>query len=237
MEIGIVIPNFNYARFIGETFESILDLVIPEGLDLAQLTVVDDGSTDSSLKVISRYRKPFEDAGIRFEFLIHSENRGVSAALNSGIEQTSTEWIFPFGSDNILLPHALEEIHSIAYFKGQQVADVVALGWKGFGQNHDGSPYRRTKIYKFHSNPRSVKQGRNLATGCSPYVRKSWVDYPYREDLLKGEDGDRWKRLVERGYRFRPTKRHCALVRAHKYRLSASSNPRKLTDLRKERRL
>lgn len=237
MNIGLVIPNFNYARFIGETFESILDLQIPAGVDLAQITVVDDGSTDSSLKVISRYRDHFERAGLKYEVLIHPENMGVSTALNTGIEKTLTDWIFPFGSDNILLPHALEEVFSIAYKDGKRVADVVALGWRGFGKNHDGSPYKRTKLYKLHPNPRKVKQGRHLAAGCSPYIRETWVDYPYRTDLLKGEDGDRWKRLVERGYRFRPTLRHCALVRGHNLRLSASSDPGKLTDLRKRKRI
>lgn len=237
MEIGLVIPCFNHGRYLSECLGSVLALRIPAGVKLAQFTFVDDGSNDSSLKVWTRFAGAFRSAGIKTELLVHEVNRGVSAAFNTGIAKTDTEWIFPFGADNMLLPHALESVYRSAYVEGRRVADVVPLGWRGFGENADGSPYRRTKTYKRHKRPEEVKQGRHLSSGCSPYMRETWDFYPYNEKLLKGEDGDRWKRLASEGYRFKPTKDICALIRGHKYRLSASSDPAKLREFRLKRRV
>lgn len=237
MEIGVVIPNFNYGRYLGDCLGSFLALRVPAGVVFRALTLVDDGSTDNSIEVIESHRGAFEAKGIEFKLIEFLRNRGVSEALNKGISTTSTEWIFPFGSDNMILPFAFSDVYSCAYENLKRIADVVPLGWRGFGKNHDGTPYRRTRIYKVQNNLKAVKQGRNIASGCSPYIRETWEQYPYREDLRKGEDGDRWKRLVEMGYRFNPTSRSCALVRGHRYRLSAQTDPVETAEIRMRKKV
>ena len=49
--VSVVIPNYNYGRFVSQAIESVLAQPVP----ISEITVVDDGSTDDSLKVIARF--------------------------------------------------------------------------------------------------------------------------------------------------------------------------------------
>lgn len=70
--ISVIITNFNYANFIGEAIESALN----QDYSPLEVIVVDDGSTDESLKVLERYRNRI--------VLVAKENGGVSTARNAG---------------------------------------------------------------------------------------------------------------------------------------------------------
>ncbi|PXA96487.1 hypothetical protein DMC18_01345 [Caulobacter sp. D5] len=50
-KVSVVIPNYNYAEFVGAAIESALALDWPD----VEVIVVDDGSTDHSKDVIGRY--------------------------------------------------------------------------------------------------------------------------------------------------------------------------------------
>ena len=64
MLVSVVIPNYNYERYVGAAIESALSLDWPA----AEIIVVDDGSTDGSRAVIDRYRKRVQ--------VIHKANGG-----------------------------------------------------------------------------------------------------------------------------------------------------------------
>ncbi|HEX3575854.1 MAG TPA: glycosyltransferase [Rhodopila sp.] len=74
MQIAIVIPAYNVAPFLSDAIRSVLGQTHAGW----SLIVIDDGSTDSTASVASRFRDP----RIR---LIRQPNCGVSAARNAGI--------------------------------------------------------------------------------------------------------------------------------------------------------
>ena len=53
MKFSIVIPNYNYGRFVGQAIESALAVEWPD----LEVIVVDDGSTDNSREVIESFGK------------------------------------------------------------------------------------------------------------------------------------------------------------------------------------
>ncbi len=75
MEIAVVIPCYNHARYIGAAIESVLKQTRPP----ARFLVIDDGSTDGSAEVI----RSFEKEGVS---LVAQENAGAHLALNRAIE-------------------------------------------------------------------------------------------------------------------------------------------------------
>jgi Glycosyl transferase family 2 len=94
--VSIVIPTYNYGRFIGETVDSAL----AQGYSPVEVVVVDDGSTDDTRERLARY-------GDRVRY-IYQQNRGLSAARNTGIGAAHGEFIALLDSDDLWLPDKLE---------------------------------------------------------------------------------------------------------------------------------
>jgi glycosyltransferase involved in cell wall biosynthesis len=96
-KVSVIIPTYNYGRFLGEAIQSVLDQTFAD----FDLIVVDDGSTDKTREVVAG----FKDDRIRY---IYQENRGVSAAQNVGILASKGEYVALLGADDVWLPEKLE---------------------------------------------------------------------------------------------------------------------------------
>lgn len=93
--VSVVIPAFNHARHLSEAVESVLSQDYP----LVELLVIDDGSTDDTCVVLTRYGG---------EVAWYSRpNRGQSATLNEGWSCTRGEVLLYLGDDDLLLPRAI----------------------------------------------------------------------------------------------------------------------------------
>jgi glycosyltransferase involved in cell wall biosynthesis len=96
--ISVVIPCYNYARYVGGAIESALG----QGYAEKQVIVVNDGSTDGSLDVIARYLGRVE--------LIDQPNRGSIAAYTRGFEQARGDIVIFLDADDLLAPGCLERV-------------------------------------------------------------------------------------------------------------------------------
>jgi len=93
--VSVVVPCFNQASFLDEAIESVLAQTYPH----FEVIVVDDGSTDNTAEVASRH------PGVR---LVRQENRGLSAARNTGVRESSGDFLVFLDADDRLKPRALE---------------------------------------------------------------------------------------------------------------------------------
>lgn len=93
LPVSVVIPAWNRAREVGEAVAS----VRAQRRRPAEILVVDDGSTDDTAAVA-------ESAGAR---VLRQENRGVSAARNTGIRAAEHDWIAFLDSDDLWEPDRL----------------------------------------------------------------------------------------------------------------------------------
>ena len=94
--VSVVIPVFNSEKFLKDSIESVLDQTYKN----IEIIVVDDGSTDNSLKILHSYRDKIQ--------IISQENKGLAVSLNSGIKAMKGNWFKWFSPDDILLPHAID---------------------------------------------------------------------------------------------------------------------------------
>ena len=86
-----MIPCFNQAHFLGEAIESVLARRHPG----VEVTVVDDGSADNSYEVAGRY------PGVR---RLRQPHRGVAAARNRGLAESTGDLVVFLDADDRLLP-------------------------------------------------------------------------------------------------------------------------------------
>lgn len=113
-KVSVVIPTYNYARFIGEAIESILVQTHP----ISDIVVVDDGSTDETQQVVAKF-----GSKIRY---IKKENGGVCSARNVGIENSTGDFIAFFDADDISHPTKIEK--QLAKFAEDAEVGLVHCG-------------------------------------------------------------------------------------------------------------
>ncbi|MCB0179183.1 MAG: glycosyltransferase family 2 protein, partial [Anaerolineae bacterium] len=112
--VSVILCNFNYGQYIGEAIESVLAQSYPH----FELLIVDDGSTDNSREVITRYANLYPDKIIT----IFKENGGQASAFNAGFEHVKGEIVSFLDSDDAWLPEKLELVVQI--FREQDYAIV-----------------------------------------------------------------------------------------------------------------
>ena len=93
-KVSIIIPNYNGEKYIDKCLNSINNQVY----DNIEVIVIDDGSRDNSLDIISKYKKT-----IKFDFkLVKQFNQNASVARNRGIELAKGDFIYFLDSDDEL---------------------------------------------------------------------------------------------------------------------------------------
>lgn len=98
--VSIIIPNFNKAKFVRETLRSLK----AQTYSNFEVIVVDDASTDYSVKVIEDEIKD----DFRFRLIKQSVGCGGSAARNIGFSEAKGEYIIFFDSDDLLDANCLQ---------------------------------------------------------------------------------------------------------------------------------
>ena len=102
IRFSVVIPVYNVEKYLAKCLDSV---IYPE-LEGYEIVVVNDGSTDSSLSVAEDYARRFPGL-IR---VISTENGGLGAARNVGLEAARGEFLLFLDSDDLLCEGALPEI-------------------------------------------------------------------------------------------------------------------------------
>jgi len=92
--VSVIIPTYNYAHFIGEAIESVLAQTYRN----FEIIVVDDGSTDDTAQVVSRF------SSVRYLF---QTNKGIAPARNTGLKFSLGECLVFLDADDRLLPDCL----------------------------------------------------------------------------------------------------------------------------------
>src|SRR3984957_5061314 len=95
MTVAVIIPTFNHAHFLADAIASVL----AQTRQADEIIVVDDGSTDDPAMVVAKFPT------LR---LIRQDNRGLSAARNTGMRNGKASHIIFLDADDRLLPTALQ---------------------------------------------------------------------------------------------------------------------------------
>lgn len=110
--VSVVVPLFNAEKYISQCLESLLNSTYKN----LEIILIDDGSTDSSLKIISDFKSG--DSRIK---VIRQKNQGAGAARNVGIENSKGDYILFVDADDILFPRAISSCVSILREKDSEI--------------------------------------------------------------------------------------------------------------------
>lgn len=139
--VSIIIPVYNKAAFVKESIDSALAQSYP----YFELVLVNDGSTDGSLKILQEFKEKFPEKVI----LIDSPNQGVSAATNLGIQAAKGEYIQFLDADDCISPNKINT--QISLLKGKDVSSLATCSYVGFKesiQNYSKVTYGAFQVFE-----------------------------------------------------------------------------------------
>lgn len=118
-KLSVVVAIYNVEKYVKKCVESLIN----QSSNNYEIILVDDGSTDSSGKIIDSYLN-YENIRI-----IHQKNKGVSVARNTGIENCNGEWLtFVDGDDYVEKDFINKILKSIDEFD----TDMLVFNYNAF---------------------------------------------------------------------------------------------------------
>ncbi len=112
--VSVIIPNYNYARYVGEAVESALAQTYPN----IEIIVVDDGSTDASLESLSQFSDRIK--------IVAQPNQGVCVARNQGVAGSNGVFVAFLDADDVWYPTKIEK--QISRFDSEKGLGMVHVG-------------------------------------------------------------------------------------------------------------
>ena len=103
--VSVLIPIYNVEKYLEECLESVCDQTLKD----IEIICINDGSTDSSLKIIKDFQK--NDDRI---VLIDKKNSGYGDSMNKGLEKATGEYIGIVESDDFIEKDAFEKLYNLA---------------------------------------------------------------------------------------------------------------------------
>jgi glycosyltransferase involved in cell wall biosynthesis len=205
-KVSVIIPAYNQENYLQKAIQSVLN----QTYQTLEILVVDDGSTDETAQVA----KAFPDERIRY---IYQENRGLSAARNTGIRQSTGKFITFLDSDDQFLPEKIETLVNIL----ETNPDFGFAAGQAIPVDEYEHPIGDLFDTPLPDDKRQLLLGNPLHVG-SVMVERSWqekVGY-FDESLRSYEDWDMWLRLARAGCPMTWVAKPVSLYRFHRNQMT-----------------
>ncbi|MGC9052057.1 glycosyltransferase [Pyrobaculum sp.] len=194
--ISIILTTYNSEFTIRPVLESIINQDFP--LDRTEFIIVDDGSRDSTTKIVREFLEMYKSSFARVEFVAHDKNYGVSKARNDGIKLSRGEYVLILDHDVILARETLKTLYSYLENSPRKVLCAVPLHLNVAGG-------KLQKIYEEIHRGKVVKRLSNI-TSCALCRRVDLIEHVGLYDEALGppytiyEDVELGERALAKGY-------------------------------------
>ncbi len=158
MKFSVCIPNFNYARYIGQTVDTVLD----QSYTQLEIHVADNHSTDGSIEVLADIDDP------RFSYHRNNRNVGFGPNLARAVAGTDGDWIILLSSDDLMRPDALQTYHDLIERCGGPEARLVVSSTCDI-INSAGDPVGLQGPPRWCWHPEDIDQTLSAALGVDVY--------------------------------------------------------------------
>lgn len=136
--VSVIVPVYNASKYLPKCIESL----VCQSLENLEIILVDDGSTDRSYEIMSKYRQQHPDK-IR---IFQKENGGQGTARNLGISVAKGEYIGFVDADDYVALEMFEEMYQKAV---QENLDMVQCYFTYMTENGEVLPsYGNVRKYR-----------------------------------------------------------------------------------------
>lgn len=206
--VSVIMPVYNCEKHIEEAVNSVINQTYFQW----ELILVDDCSTDNSLRLISNYKNKDN----RIKIIKLNENSGAAVARNKAIESSKGRFIAFLDCDDIWKKEKLK--NQIKYMLDNDVAFSYS--------NYEIIMEDGRKINKIIKSPNNLNYKNMLkgnSIGCLTVIIDREKAGNFKMPLLrKGQDYATWLNLMKKGFTAYNINENLALYRRSKHSLSSS---------------
>lgn len=157
--VSILMPVYNGAKFMGQTIENLLK----SSYDNIEIIIVDDGSTDDSFKIASRYSQSNSKVKV-----FQQENAGAGAARNRAFHESAGEYCMYMDCDDLISPNKISR--QVECLREADASAIASCAWVEFTDILPSSSYP-LKIHKDYLSPLNLEtemlnSGEYMQTSC-----------------------------------------------------------------------
>ena len=203
---------YNDERYLSQAIESILNQTYSN----FEFIIINDGSTDNSLKII-KYYKNIDD---RIK-IINQKNLGLTKSLNKGIKIARGKYIARQDADDISCENRFQK--QIKYFNNN--INIQLLGTNSYIIDKDGKIIKKNKIIKSKDIKKYLFEKKNpFIHGSIMFRKKTFQNIGgYREKFVYSQDYDFLLRFAEK-YPIDIYQNHLYKYRSHNLNISETKN-------------
>jgi GT2 family glycosyltransferase len=191
--VSVVIPNYNGSELLRKNLPALIAASKYASNNIIEIIVVDDGSKDSSVKLLNS-----EFPGVKV--IKHRINRGFSAAVNTGVRAAKGNLVLLMNTD--VVPTRKFLVPVIKHFDDEKVF-AVSLHEKGYG-SAKASFSRGFIELAMEPEGSSACQSFYVSGGSGIFRRSIWIKLGGMDEKLFSpfywEDIDICYRAAKRGY-------------------------------------
>lgn len=208
--ISVIIPTYNQAQYVLESIRSVLNQTYPD----FELIVVDDGSTDETPQSLAL----INDTRLQ---VIRQANKGLSAARNTGIKESTAPLITFLDSDDFFFPNKLTVLSE--YLNSHPNIGLVSGGTQFIDQNGRQISQNIKSLENLNLSTLLVS---NPLCVSAIMMRRAWIDQVgmFDETLRACEDWDLWQRLAYAGCQFAGVEHIVVAYRYHVGQMTRESD-------------
>jgi glycosyltransferase involved in cell wall biosynthesis len=192
-QLSLLIPTYNYGRFLGEAVESVLS----QNFGDFELFVIDNASTDETRDVMQKYK----DA--RIEFIVNPRNLGPYYSFDLFLKKARGRYLRSLCADDVLIPDVLEEqVKALNRYRtvGLVNCDMIVTDerlesrklvkfYPGFENGQTLTAHALHIAMNVIGGPSSYMYPKEVAQGIKVDQTFNYVgDLKFGMDLLKGRD-------------------------------------------------
>jgi glycosyltransferase involved in cell wall biosynthesis len=184
--VTIIIPCYNDGLYVEEAIISALS----QTYEHKEVIVVDDGSTIETKKVLEKLKNTYD-----FKLIVQ-ENKGLSAARNTGFRHASGDYVLTLDADDYFDSSFLEKAVPI-------LNEHAHVGFVGCFVNRFTNKHNSKKGHQPKGGGINDFAFRNQAVACSIYRKQCWEQVNgYDEDMKFGyEDWEFHVAITKRGWK------------------------------------
>ncbi len=183
MKVSIIVPVFNVELYIKRCILSVMNQKYTE----IECILVDDCGTDRSMDVANELIANYEGS-VYFKVMHHQNNRGLSAARNTGIKEATGEYLFFLDSDDELTPNCIQSLIGISALSDNIDIICGTTDSKPYNKGYDICQFYQTPILTGNEEIRKASFAKWKAIPISAWNKLIRSEF-LRNELLYFKEG------------------------------------------------